>query len=73
MKLYIDPITLGIGLVIFAFTLPSFFLEEQCSVTFINENGVKYDKTISCDDAEVLTAYTPSDIRFVATNTTLSD
>jgi predicted GNAT superfamily acetyltransferase len=73
MKLYVDPVTLGIGLVVFAFTLPSFFLEDQCSVTFINENGVKYEKTISCDDAEVLTVYTPSDVSLVASNTTLSD
>jgi predicted GNAT superfamily acetyltransferase len=71
MKLYVDPVTLGVGLVVFAFTLPSFFSEDQCSVTFINENGVKYEKTISCDDAEVLTAYSPSDINLVASNTPL--
>lgn len=68
MKLYVDPITLGIGLVIFAFTLPTFFTEEQCSVRFINKNGVPYDKKISCEDAEVLTAYIPSEDNLIASN-----
>ncbi|PSU44803.1 hypothetical protein C9J12_25745 [Photobacterium frigidiphilum] len=59
MKLYVEPVTLGIGLVVFSFILPHFFQEEQCRVTFVNEHGVKYDKTISCEDAESLTAYVP--------------
>lgn len=60
MKLFVDPISLGIGLVLLSFTLPSLFSSEMCNVNFVNENGVEYEKTLPCEDVESLTKYSLS-------------
>ncbi|MGF1873694.1 hypothetical protein [Photobacterium indicum] len=44
------------------------FTEEQYNVRFINKNGVPYDKKISCADAEILTAYIPSEENLITSN-----
>ena len=54
---FVEPVTLSAIVVLISFLLPRFFNDEQCSVTFINDNGVKYQRNIACEDVAKLTAY----------------
>ncbi|PSU45758.1 hypothetical protein C9J12_21185 [Photobacterium frigidiphilum] len=58
MKLYVvDPVTLSAVVLLISFLLPRFINDEKCSVTFVNDNGVKYQRDIACKDVDKLTVY----------------